>query len=118
MIYNIIIYLIQKMFSKIFLFVLLITCIYTYMLKSIKNNNDTNFQKLPADFNSELNGIQTIKPNLKVPDMSLVKLFVGLVFGEDYSRQTAKFLSNLEHYNQLYTKDLMLKFKECENAED
>ena len=52
------------MFSKIFLFVLLLTCIYTYMINSIKDNNDTNFQKLPDNFNFELNGIQTVKPNL------------------------------------------------------
>ena len=52
------------MFSKIFLSVLLLTCVYTYMLKSIKDNNDINFQKLPDNFNFELNGIQTVKPNL------------------------------------------------------
>ena len=52
------------MSSKIFLSVLLLTCVYTYMLKSIKDNNDTNFQKLPDNFNFELNGIQTVKPNL------------------------------------------------------
>ena len=34
------------------------------MLKSNKDNNDTNFQKSPDNFNFELNGIQTVKPNL------------------------------------------------------
>ena len=34
------------------------------MINSIKDNNDTNFQKLPDNFNFELNGIQTVKPNL------------------------------------------------------
>ena len=52
------------MFSKFFLHVLLLRYIYTYILNSIKDNNDTNFQKLPDNFNFELNGIQTVKPNL------------------------------------------------------
>ena len=56
------------MLSKIFLSILLLTCVYTYMLKSIKDNNDTNFQKLPDNFNFELNGIQIAKPNLKSLD--------------------------------------------------
>ena len=46
------------MYSKIFLSVLLLTCVYTYMLKSIKDNNYSNFQKLSDNFNFELNGIQ------------------------------------------------------------
>ena len=46
------------MLSKIFLSVLLITYVYTYTLKSIKDNNYTNFQKLPDNFNFELNGIK------------------------------------------------------------
>ena len=41
------------------------TYVYTYKLKSIEDNNDTNFQKLPNNLNFQLNGIQTLKPNLK-----------------------------------------------------
>ena len=53
------------MFSKIFFSVLLQTCVYTYMLKSIKDNKDTKFQKLPDNFNFELNGIQIVKPTFQ-----------------------------------------------------
>ena len=62
------------MFSKIFLSVLLLTCVYSYMLKSIKNNNNTNFQKLPDNFNFELNGIKTLKPNLKIANKQLYQV--------------------------------------------
>ena len=79
------------MFSKIFLFVLLLTCIYTYMLKSIKNNNDTNFQKLPDNLNFELNGIQTVKPNLKIVNMIMLKAYLRLIFG-------SPFVSKIEKY--------------------
>ena len=34
------------------------------IIAQIKNDNYTNFQKLPDNFNFELNGIQTVKPNL------------------------------------------------------
>ena len=54
------------MFSKILFSILLLTCVYTYMLKSTKDNNDTNFQKLPDNFNFELNGIQTVKLIYKI----------------------------------------------------
>ena len=63
------------MFSKIFISVLLLTCIYTYMLNSIKDNNDTKFQKSPDNFNFELNGIQTVKPNLSCQAVSFLLLF-------------------------------------------
>ena len=54
------------MFSKIFLSVLLLTCVYTYRLESTKDNNHTKFQKLPDNFNFKSKGIQTLKPNLKM----------------------------------------------------
>ena len=79
------------MFSKIFLSVLLLTCVYTYMLKSIKDNNDTNFQKLPDNFNFELSGIQTVKPNLKNLNMLVVKPCLREVFGK-------RFVKNLDQY--------------------
>ena len=44
------------------------------MLKSIKDNNDTNFEKLPDNFNFEINGIKTVKPNLKLPKIAVLKI--------------------------------------------
>ena len=70
------------MFSKIFFSVILLTSVYTYMLKSIQDNNDINFRKLPDNFNSELNEIQTVKPNLKVFDLGIFKAFLDLLLGD------------------------------------
>ena len=66
------------MFSRIFLSVLLITCVYTYTLKSIKDNDYTNFQKLPDNFNSELNGIKSVKANLK-SDFEVLRLMKYII---------------------------------------
>ena len=85
------------MFTRIFLFVLLLTCAYTYMLKSIKDNNYSNFQKLPYNLNVELNVIQPLKPNLKskhlemlydllekiIPEYRVIEFF-KIVFGNDF----------------------------------
>ena len=56
------------MLYKIFLSLLLLTCVYTYILKSIKDNNNTNFQKSPYNLNFQLNEILTVKPSLKMVD--------------------------------------------------
>ena len=117
MIYNIIIYLIQKMFSKIFLFVLLLTCIYTYMLQSIENNNNTNFQKLPDNSNFELNGIKAVKPDLKTVNMDNIEILSNLIFGKGI-QAVEKFVTSSEHHTELYTKDLISKLKRCENSDD
>ena len=53
------------MFSRIFLSILLLTCVYTYTLKSIKDNKDSNFQKPPDNFNFKLSKTHTEKPNLE-----------------------------------------------------
>ena len=40
---------------------------YLYIhAQTIKDNNNTNFQKTPDNFNFELNEIQTVKPILKI----------------------------------------------------
>ena len=45
----------------------LITNMYFYIhAQTIKDNNNTNFQKTPDNFNFELNEIQTVKPILKI----------------------------------------------------
>ena len=69
------------MLSKIFISVLLLTCVYTYMLESVKDKNDTNFQKLPDNSNFELNGIQTVKPNLKNIGIAVYNFYLLPIFG-------------------------------------
>ena len=71
----------RKMLSKIFLSVLLLTYVYTYTSKSIKDNNYTNYRKLSNNFNFESNGIQTVEPNLKTTDNSLIRASLRLIFG-------------------------------------
>ena len=57
------------------------------MLKSIKDDNDTDFQKSPDNFNIELNGKKTLKPNLKfVPTGNFEEAFGTLVGNELYMR--------------------------------
>ena len=75
------------MFSKMFLSILLLTCVYTYMLKSIKDNKDTNLEKLPDDLNFELNQIQTVKPNLKFEFIKKIILnsHIGTIFGNNFT---------------------------------
>ena len=75
------------MFLKIFISVLLLTCVYTYMLKSIKDKNNTNFQKSPDNFNLELNGIQTVKPNLKLVEFSSFKSYLQVIFGLGFAQK-------------------------------
>ena len=73
------------MFSRIFFSILILTCVYTYMLKSIKNNNDTNFQKLPDNFNFESNEIQTVKPNLNMPIFKVTVGYMRMVYGNVFT---------------------------------
>ena len=83
----------SKMFSKIFLSIILLKCVYTYMLKINIDNNDTNFRKLPENLNYELNEIQTVKPNLSsVLNMMQLKAFITTFFGRI-------FMSKLEQYS-------------------
>ena len=52
------------MIPKIFVSILLLTCVYSYMLKSFNRNNDSNFQKLSDNLNFEFQETQIIEPNL------------------------------------------------------
>lgn len=97
---------------KVFLFVLLLTCVYTYMLKSIKDNNDTNFQKLPDNFDFELNGIQIVKPNLKMANMPGLLKFLGIVFGTGFVSKMQNYKIDFEEWEQLFTIDLQYKLKD------
>ena len=89
------------MFSKFFLYVLLLICIYTYMINSIKDNNDTNFQKLPDNFNFELNGIQTVKPNLNMESTN--KILAALKFHSNINLITHA-LNNISLFQKMFSK--------------
>ena len=103
------------MFSKILLCVLLLTCIYTYMLKSIKDNNDLNFQKLPDNFKFESNEIQTIKPNLKFLKMHVLEDFIYYIFGWRFAHRIRKCKTNAK---LIFNTEIQEKIKEQKNLED
>ena len=85
------------MFSNILLSVLLLTCVSTHVLKSIKHNNNTNAQKLPDNFNFESNGIQTVKPNVKTVSMHMFSLYIKAVLGDELYAKLESMNFNLEN---------------------
>ena len=106
------------MFSKIVLSFLLLTCIYTYMLKSIKNNNNIDFQQSPHNFNFELNGIQTVKPNLKTPNVAVQQSYIRMIFGPAFIQTFSKKYNDLETQQQFFNKSLLSKLKELKSHEE
>ena len=61
------------MISKFFFPALLLTCIYTFTLKSIIDNSDKNIEKLTNNFNFQLNETKTVKPNVISEEMKILK---------------------------------------------
>ena len=53
-----------------------------------QNNNDTNFQRLPHNFNFKLNGIKTVKPSLKMPKINMFKAYIRIIFVNDFESKT------------------------------
>ena len=108
------------MFSKIFLRVLLLTSVYTYILKSIKDNSDTNYQQLPNNLKFELNRIQTVKPNLKYINPNIFKLYMGAFFGKAFEKNIVKYKIAVNDQYQLFLtdKNIISKFKKCEKPDD
>ena len=85
------------MLSKILFSVLLLSCVYTYMLKSIKDNNNINFQKLPDNLNFIKKGTQTVKPNLKEAiSLFMVKVFLRQIFGRFFVKKLDKYKYGLK----------------------
>ena len=105
------------MFSKIFVSLLLLAGVYTYMTKSIKDDDGTNFQKLPDTFNFELNEIQKGKPNLKLLEYDLLKLYLKSLFGEAFIKAVEKHEIKREDFREILNDDLLLKLKNCESVE-
>ena len=104
------------MFSKIFLSLLLLTCVYTYIIKSTKDNNDTNFQKLPDNFNIQLDENKTVKPNLKMVDMEVVQSSVRLIFGKEFASKIKTYLLNYEKFIEIFDENVMSKIKESKKV--
>ena len=103
------------MFSKIFLSVLLFTYVYTYKLKSIEDNNDTNFQKMPDSLNFQLNEIKTVKPNLKAPNIYVYKMYLESVLGQKFANAVSKYIDEYSDWEKVFTEDVLLKMQECQN---
>ena len=105
------------MFAKIFLTVLLLSCVSTDMLKSTNNNNDTSFQKLPDNFNLKKNGTQTVNPNLKTINQQTFQEMITLVFGEGFLKIFEKYGIDFEHQKKLLTLDVLLKLQQVQVIE-
>ena len=106
------------MLSKIFISVLLLTCVYTYMLKSIKDENDTHFQKLPDNSNLELNGIEPVKPNLKILEPVVFKMYLKSIFGLGFVQKMEKHYFDRESQFDLFNYDMLAKINMCNKPEE
>ena len=67
------------------------------MLKSIIDNDHTNFQKFPDNLNLELKTTQTVKPNLKQIDMIVLIGYLRRIFGDTLVTKIEKKKISLEH---------------------
>ena len=104
------------MFSKIFISIILVTSVYTYMLKSIKNNNETDFQNLPENFDLELKEIQAVKPYLKMPNMNFIRSYLRMIFGSSLPRLLyGKWENDFKGYKEFFSEDILSKLKECKD---
>ena len=103
------------MLCKIFLSLLLLTCVYTYMLGSIEDNKNTIFQNLPDNFNFELNGIQTVKPNLKF--VTQFESMIILILGSGFMSKLNQVKIDIEEIVELFNTEALLKIKECQTIE-
>ena len=103
------------MLSKIFLSVVLLTCVYTHTLESIKDNKDTYFQELPDNFNYELNEIQTLNPNLKeqLPPKfrMVVRGCLKLLFGNEFLEKLVKNNVGWDGIKEIFSADVISKFR-------
>ena len=89
------------------------------MLKSIKDSNATNFDKLSDNVNFELNGRQTVKPNLKNINAYLKREFLIDIFGGGFVSKIEKFNIDIkDQANYLNEDGALSKVKECKNDED
>ena len=106
------------MLAKIFLTVLLLNCVCTYTLKSIKDNNNTNFQKLPDNFSSKINGTQTVNPNLKIFNQETFQEMMKLTFGEHFQNILEKYGIDFEDQIRLFNKTSLERLHKCKDADE
>ena len=105
------------MLPKIFIYVLQLTRVYTYMPKSIKDNNDTNFQKLPNNFNFEFKEIQTVEPILKY-HVNIIQLdvFLRYFFGLEFMKKVDEYNIDAMEQVNLFDRTILVKLEKCQNS--
>ena len=107
------------MFSKIVLCVLLLSFVYTYSLKSIKDNTDINFPKLPENVNFELNGKETVKPKLNALNVLGAKFAIRMIFGNEFITEVNKIeVFDAEKQKECFTLDALTKLQQSKTAEE
>ena len=101
------------MFSKTFIYVLLLTCIYTYTIKTIKDNNDTDFKKQPYNYNFKSNNIKAGKLNLIV-----LKSFTKGIFGLNFASRINVQFTDLQYFAWLFDEELISQIKSCKTPSE
>ena len=89
----------------------MLTYVYTYMLKSIKHNNDINFQKLPDNFNLKSDGIQTVKPNLQIRQLNLVLAYLKGLFSQELVNKIKRYNLTLKDVEEIFNTDILMILK-------
>ena len=88
------------------------------MHKSIKDNNNTKFEKLHDNLNAELNGIQTVKYNLNATvDMFLINEFLRIIFGLGFVSKMEKYDIEFIDIKRSFTKEVIQKMRQCYKSE-
>ena len=79
--------------------------------------NIFELNSLPDNFNFELNGIQIVKPNLKIIDDIIVfKSFLGMIFGTGFSPKIEKYNIDVNEQEDLFNNDVLLELQQCKNT--
>ena len=105
------------MISRILLYVLLSKCIYTYTVKSIKDNNDTYFQKFPDNLNFETKPTLAVKKYIEVTKLLTLKSFLKKIFGNAYILWIDQKNLNYDDMRVIVNRDLLDRLKRCRTPE-
>ena len=106
------------MLTKIFLSILLLLMFTHTCSNQLKIITTPIFKQLPDNFNFELNGIQTVKPNLKIIDLDTITAYLELLFGNNFVKVAEKYMYNFNDQVQIFDEDILSKLQEFKNKEE
>ena len=89
------------------------------MLKSIKDKNDINFQKVPDNLNFEINEIQKLKPNLELANFDDFIRMMLTLFGNGLKSIMGQYSFEFkDQYTIFRSKDIKSKIQECKKHDE